>query len=193
MASVDEAYLDMTGTERLHGPALRAAHALHEAMKTETTPELLDRHSGLAPGSQNRLRSGQAQRHPARPARSRSAVSRAPRSAQNPGRRQGDGEESPRDRHSPNRRPGRSRRKDPRIAIRQMGSCAGRQSAGTRRRRLVRRRNRRARRSEIDQPRTHLQRRHKGSPNNWKRLWPTSPKRWDAACASTASTPARFS
>jgi len=36
MASIDEAYLDMTGTERLHGPALRAAHALHEMMKRET-------------------------------------------------------------------------------------------------------------------------------------------------------------
>src|SRR4029077_10503695 len=29
MASIDEAYLDMTGTERLHGPALKAAHLLH--------------------------------------------------------------------------------------------------------------------------------------------------------------------
>ncbi|HKD84427.1 MAG TPA: DNA polymerase IV [Terriglobales bacterium] len=36
MVSVDEAYVDMTGTERLHGPPLRAAHALHTAMK-ETT------------------------------------------------------------------------------------------------------------------------------------------------------------
>ena len=36
MASIDEAYLDMTGTERLYGPALRAAHALHQAMKAET-------------------------------------------------------------------------------------------------------------------------------------------------------------
>jgi DNA polymerase-4 len=36
MASIDEAYLDMTGTERLHGPPLRAAHALHEAVKRET-------------------------------------------------------------------------------------------------------------------------------------------------------------
>ncbi len=36
MASIDEAYLDMTGTERLHGPPLRAAHALHETMKSET-------------------------------------------------------------------------------------------------------------------------------------------------------------
>jgi DNA polymerase-4 len=36
MASIDEAYLDMTGTERLLGPPLRAAHALHQLMKTET-------------------------------------------------------------------------------------------------------------------------------------------------------------
>jgi DNA polymerase-4 len=36
MASIDEAYLDMTGTERLHGPPLRAAHLLHESMKAET-------------------------------------------------------------------------------------------------------------------------------------------------------------
>ena len=30
MASIDEAYLDLTGTERLYGPPLRAAHILHE-------------------------------------------------------------------------------------------------------------------------------------------------------------------
>jgi DNA polymerase IV len=36
MASIDEAYLDMTGTERLHGPALKAADLLHAAMKRET-------------------------------------------------------------------------------------------------------------------------------------------------------------
>src|ERR1700757_171834 len=36
MASIDEAYLDMTGTERLHGPALKAAHHLHQRMKAET-------------------------------------------------------------------------------------------------------------------------------------------------------------
>src|ERR1700733_5615866 len=36
MASVDEAYVDMTGTERLLGPPLRAAHSLHETMKTQT-------------------------------------------------------------------------------------------------------------------------------------------------------------
>ena len=36
MASIDEAYLDMTGTDRLHGPPLRAAHLLHEAIKQAT-------------------------------------------------------------------------------------------------------------------------------------------------------------
>jgi DNA polymerase-4 len=36
MASIDEAYLDMTGTERLHGPPLRAAHSLHERVKAAT-------------------------------------------------------------------------------------------------------------------------------------------------------------
>ncbi|MFM2124293.1 MAG: hypothetical protein RL328_744, partial [Acidobacteriota bacterium] len=36
MASIDEAYMDMTGTERLHGPPLEAAHKLHEAVKAAT-------------------------------------------------------------------------------------------------------------------------------------------------------------
>lgn len=36
MASIDEAYLDMTGTERLYGPPLRAAHLLHDRMKSQT-------------------------------------------------------------------------------------------------------------------------------------------------------------
>src|SRR5438270_12101583 len=33
MASTDDAYLDLTGTERLHGPPPRAAHALHERVR----------------------------------------------------------------------------------------------------------------------------------------------------------------
>src|SRR5712672_1326349 len=37
MASIDEAYLDMTGAARLHGPPLKAAHALHQRMKAETS------------------------------------------------------------------------------------------------------------------------------------------------------------
>ena len=36
MASIDEAYLDMTGTERLHGPPLFTAHQLHHKIKSET-------------------------------------------------------------------------------------------------------------------------------------------------------------
>ncbi len=36
MVSIDEAYLDMTGTERLHGPPMLAAHKLHARMKAET-------------------------------------------------------------------------------------------------------------------------------------------------------------
>ncbi|MBV8049725.1 MAG: DNA polymerase IV [Acidobacteriaceae bacterium] len=36
MASIDEAYLDMTGTDRLHGPPLYAAHLLHKKIKSET-------------------------------------------------------------------------------------------------------------------------------------------------------------
>src|ERR1017187_9980195 len=38
MASIDEAYLDLTGTERLHGPPLAAAHRLHRS--EEHTSEL---------------------------------------------------------------------------------------------------------------------------------------------------------
>ena len=36
MASIDEAYLDFTGTERLHGPPMRAGHSLHEAIRAAT-------------------------------------------------------------------------------------------------------------------------------------------------------------
>jgi len=36
MASIDEAYVDMSGTERLYGPPLKAAHRLHERMKAVT-------------------------------------------------------------------------------------------------------------------------------------------------------------
>ena len=36
MASIDEAYLDITGSERLHGPPLLAAHKLHERIRQRT-------------------------------------------------------------------------------------------------------------------------------------------------------------
>ncbi len=37
MASIDEAYLDLSGTRKLLGPPLEAAHTLHEAVATETS------------------------------------------------------------------------------------------------------------------------------------------------------------
>jgi DNA polymerase IV len=37
MASIDEAYLDLSGTGRLHGPPLAAAHSLLTEIRTETT------------------------------------------------------------------------------------------------------------------------------------------------------------
>ena len=36
MASIDEAYVDMSGTEKLHGPPLRSADNLHQQMKKRT-------------------------------------------------------------------------------------------------------------------------------------------------------------
>src|SRR5215471_6872002 len=36
MASIDEAYLDMTGTEKLHGPPLKSVDQLHHRMKKNT-------------------------------------------------------------------------------------------------------------------------------------------------------------
>jgi DNA polymerase-4 len=36
MASIDEAYLDLAGTERLHGTPLQAAHKLHDAVQQAT-------------------------------------------------------------------------------------------------------------------------------------------------------------
>ncbi|MBV8897882.1 MAG: DNA polymerase IV [Acidobacteriaceae bacterium] len=36
MASIDEAYLNLTGTERLHGPPMRTGHLLHEAIRQAT-------------------------------------------------------------------------------------------------------------------------------------------------------------
>jgi len=36
MASIDEAYLDITGTERLHGPPIAAAHKLHNSVRRAT-------------------------------------------------------------------------------------------------------------------------------------------------------------
>ncbi len=55
MASVDEAYLDITGTERLYGPPL--ARGAHSARKNESRnqPELLDRHRHIATGGEDQF------------------------------------------------------------------------------------------------------------------------------------------
>ncbi len=90
MASIDEAYLDMTGTERLYGPPLRAAHLLHERVKAAHPAELLHRHCGFAAGGQDLARTRPSPTAccgcmPGRGAR----VPGAARRAQGSGRRQG--------------------------------------------------------------------------------------------------------
>ena len=71
MASVDEAYLDMTGTERLHGRPLRSAHRLHDGDEVGYAVELLDRDRHLAAGREGLLRQSQAERSALGAARSR--------------------------------------------------------------------------------------------------------------------------
>ena len=128
MASIDEAYLDMTGTERLHGPPLRAAHALHETMKAETR---LNCSIGIATARLvAKVASDQAKPNgvlwvvPGL----RGRVSGAARRAQNPRRRQGHREESARAVDPQGRRPGAPGRRLPGRALRQMGAGPGRQS-----------------------------------------------------------------
>ena len=81
MVSIDEAYVDMTGTERLHGPPLRAADALHSDYEGGDAAELLDRHRHLPAGRQGLLRSGQTERRTLDSARQRDRVSCAARGA----------------------------------------------------------------------------------------------------------------
>ncbi len=56
MASVDEAYLDMTGTERLHGPPLRSGAPAARGDESGDAAELLDWHRHFAAGCQDLLR-----------------------------------------------------------------------------------------------------------------------------------------
>ena len=55
MASVDEAYLDMTGTERLHGRPLQCRAASACLDEVEYAFELLDRNRHLAPDCESIL------------------------------------------------------------------------------------------------------------------------------------------
>ncbi len=58
MASIDEAYLDMTGTERLHGPPLKAAHDSAPAHESRYWAELLGRNRNVSPDRQSFLGAG---------------------------------------------------------------------------------------------------------------------------------------
>ncbi len=58
MASIDEAYLDLTGTERLLGAPLAAAHALHNAVRWSDEFELFDWCGVVAVGGEDCFGSG---------------------------------------------------------------------------------------------------------------------------------------
>ena len=161
MASVDEAYLDMTGTERLHGPPLRSAHRLHTEMKSKTqlncsigigTSRLIAKVSSAKakPNGVLWVLPGQE------------AKFLAPLDV---GDIPGVGKVMEKNLHDIGIRricrSGGTRRKRSGAALRKMGAGAGRQVARRRCRRMVRYRSRRAHRPEIDQPRAHVRRRHR--------------------------------
>ena len=138
MASVDEAYLDMTGTERLHGPsaAERASPARRNEVKDAT--QLLDRHRHVASDRESFVRQSQAERSALGAAGSGGKVSGAARSWRHSGRGQGDGEEAAGHRYPQRRRSGSARRQRSGATLRKMGAGAGRQVARRRCRRMVR-------------------------------------------------------
>ncbi len=132
MASVDEAYLDMTGTERLHGRPLHSAHRLHDAMKSATqlncsigigTSRLIAKVS-----SAKAKPNGVLWILPGRGGK----VSGAARRRRHPRRGQGDGAETARHRHSESRRSGAPRRPRSGTPLRKMGARAGREVARAR-------------------------------------------------------------
>ena len=91
MVSIDEAYLDFTGCERLHGSAFRGADQLIRTIKERTGPELLDRPFNFPPRFQNRLRPGQTPRVALRSAGMRGEVSGIAAHSPNAGHRKGYG------------------------------------------------------------------------------------------------------
>ena len=109
MASVDEAYLDMTGTERLHGRPLKSAHRLHAEMKSAT-----QLNCSIGIGTSRLVAKVSSAK--AKPngvlwvlARRRGEISGAARGWRHSWRRQGNGAEAARHRHSKSRRPGAPR------------------------------------------------------------------------------------
>ena len=161
MASIDEAYLDMTGTERLHGPPLRAAHTLHQRMKAETR---LNCSIGIGTSRLiAKVSSGQAKPNgvlwivPGEEAkflapldvREIPGVGKVMESHLHALGIQKVGDLA------------RLEESELEAPLRQVGAGAGRQGARRRCRRMVRHRSRRRHRREIHQPRAHLQRRHR--------------------------------
>ena len=143
MASVDEAYVDMTGTERLLGPPLRAAHSLHEAMKAATG---LDCSVGIATSRLvAKIASDQAKPNgilSVMPGVEANFLAPLEVRKNSSGVEQSYRKEPAGDWNSKNRRPRRTRRKGSRSPLRKMGTGAGRQIERARRRRLVRYRSR---------------------------------------------------
>ena len=63
MASIDEAYLDVTGTrDGCLGRPMKAARDLHDAVKRDTGLNCSDRNRDIAAAGQSRFRSGEAAR-----------------------------------------------------------------------------------------------------------------------------------
>ena len=69
MASIDEAYLDMTGTERLHGPPLRAAQRPARNDEGRDESELLRGDRELKADCESVFSQGQTKRYSVRRAR----------------------------------------------------------------------------------------------------------------------------
>ena len=127
MVSIDEAYVDMTGTERLHGPPLRAAHALHQAMKSTTNLNCSIGIGDIAADCQSLLRPGQTKRGVVRVARRRDFVPGSARRAKDSWRREGHGKASAGPGHSKSGRPGSARRALARAELRRLGTGTRRQ------------------------------------------------------------------
>ncbi len=138
MASIDEAYLDMTGTERLHGPVLSAAHQLHQKMKAETQLNCSIGIGNLAAGRQSCLRQGQTARNSVGDSRAGGQVSRSARCARHSRRGRSYGKEPARAGNPASWRSVAIRRSISRRSLWKMGTGAGREGARGRCGRLVR-------------------------------------------------------